>query len=81
MGERGAVAWALGLAPLLAWDAWLVRSGRPSLSAHAGAHRGVTAVALGYLGAHLLVGERAPERLRSLDPLHAIGRRLAREVP
>jgi len=71
-----AAHWAIALAPVLTFDAYLVATGRDSLSTRAGRHPGVTIGLIAYLACHLL---SHPRWLHHVDPLHhaasAISRR------
>ena len=73
--DSGVGCWISAVTPVLAFDAWLVRTGRRSLSEHAGAHRVLTAVLLAYLGLHLL-RPRSVSFLHRYDPLSLAARRL-----
>ena len=57
----------------LLWDAYLVRTGRASLTEHVQRHPVVALCCAGYLTAHF-VGK--PSRARSIDPLRLAARRL-----
>lgn len=73
--DSGAVAWGVALALPLAWDAYLVRSGRTSLTCHVRRHPAVAAAFGAYLVAHF-IGH--PTCARRLDPLGSAARRLSR---
>ena len=72
--DRAGIAWVLALAGPLALDAWLLRRGHLTLSAHARHHPYLTTSAVAFFVGHL-TGH--PRWLRPVDPLHVAGRLLA----
>lgn len=72
--DNGAVAWSVAAALPLAWDAYLVHSGRTSLTCHVRHHPVVASCCAGCLLAHFL---GRPRWARRLDPLAIAARKLA----
>lgn len=70
-----AAHWALALAPVLAYDAWLIASGKDSLSARGGRHPVAALAFVAYLGCHLM---SRPRCLSRFDPLHLAAERIRR---
>lgn len=68
--DAAARGWMVALVGLGAYDLWLVRTGRCSLTQCARHNRWMTAAGFGLLGLHFL------DRLGPLDPFHAVGRYL-----
>jgi hypothetical protein len=69
--EQAWQAWGATLAGILAFDGWLLASGRPSLSDGAGRHPIMATAGLTYLFCHF---RRWPRFLGSLDPLSMAAR-------
>lgn len=79
--DNGAAVWTVAVAPVLAFDAELVRRGHRSLSEHAGSHPRISGGLLAYLVLHLLGRRFLPASICRLDPLAAAARRLERSYP